>query len=105
MIGFNFVDFMIVLTGATKKVADGFMVLAKIADLDGKIIVNSPRRMVIAGDTQPAALIQTAKKDATFKALGIPRLNLERLMEKAKTGKPIPVEFPYEMIIVGLTKS
>jgi hypothetical protein len=105
MIGFNYVDFNIVLTGAPKKVADGFMVLAKVADLDGKIIVNTPRRMVIAGDTAPAALIQIAKKGATFKALGIPRLNLERLMEKAEAGKSVPVQGGYEMIIVGLTKS
>jgi hypothetical protein len=105
MIGFNYVDFTIVLTGPPKKVADGFMVLARIGDLDGKIIVNTPRRMVIAGDTAPAALIQTAKKGATFTALGIPRLNLERLMEKAETGKSVPVQGAYEMIIVGLTKS
>jgi hypothetical protein len=105
MIGFNYVDFNIVLTGAPKKVADGFMVLARIADLDGKIIVNTPRRMVIVEDTAPAALIQTAKKGAAFKALGIPRLNLERLMERAETGKSVAVQGAYEMIIVGLTKS
>jgi len=105
MIGFNYVDFNIVLTGAAKKVDDGFMVLAKIADLDGKIIVNTPRRMVIAGNTPPAALIQTAKKGSTFKALGIPRLNLERLMEKSELGESIPVQGAYEMIVVALTKT
>ena len=104
-IGFNYVDFRIVLTGAPKKVTDGFMVLAKVANLDGKIIVNSPRRMVIAGGTPAAALIATAKKDATFTVLGIPRLNLERLMEKSEAGESIPVQAAYEMIIVALTKA
>lgn len=104
-IGFNYVDFNIVLTGAAKKVADGYMVLAKVADLDGNIIVHTPRRMVIAADTAPAALIQTAKKGSTFKALGIPRLNLERLMEKAEPRKSVAVQGAYEMIIVGLTTS
>lgn len=104
-IGYNYTEFNIILTGAAKAVDDGFMVLAKVADLKGTVIVETPRRMVIVGDTPPAALIATAKKGSTFRALGIPRLNLERLMDKAKSGQSVDVQAPYEMIIVGLTKS
>ena len=104
MIGYNYVDFRIVLTGPPKKVEDGFMVLAKVQDLKGNVIVNTPRRMVIPAGTPPAALIATAKKDATFTVLGIPRLNLERLMEKAKSGQSVAVQGAYEMIVVALTK-
>jgi hypothetical protein len=105
MIGYNYTEFIMVLTSAAKKVDDGSMALARVADLDGKIIVNSPRRMVFADDTPPAALIAKAKAGARFQALGIPRLNLERLMLKAEAadGESVDVKGAYEMIVVGIT--
>lgn len=105
MIGYNYTEFILILTSAATEVADGYMALAKIADLDGKILVNSPRRMVFTGGTRPAALIATAKKGSRFQALGIPRLNLERLMAKAESGESIDVRGAYEMIIVGITEN
>lgn len=107
MIGFNYTEFTMILTSAPKKVDDGFMALAQVADLDGKILVSTPRRMVFVGDTEPAKIIAKAKKGAKFQGLGIPRLNLERLMVKANEnkGQPVDVKGAYEMIIVGITKS
>ncbi|MEO8679857.1 MAG: hypothetical protein ABI665_12465 [Vicinamibacterales bacterium] len=103
-IGYNYTEFTIVLTSVAKKVDDGYMALARVAGLDGTMLVNSPRRMVFAEGTKPAALIATAKAGAKFRTLAIPRLNLERLMEKAKNGESIDVQGAYEMIVVGLTK-
>ena len=107
MIGFNYTEFIMILAGNPKAVDDGFMVLAQVADLDGNVIVTSPRRMVFAGDTPVAELIAKAKKGARFQALGIPRLNLERLMLKAEAaaGEPVDVVGAYEMIIVGMSES
>jgi hypothetical protein len=106
MIGFNYTEFIMVLTSAAKKVDDGMMALAKVADLDGKIVVNSPRRMVFVAGTRPAALIAKAKAGSKFRALGIPRLNLERLMQKAEAanGDAVDVRGAYEMIIVGISE-
>jgi hypothetical protein len=106
MIGFNYTEFIMVLTSAAKTVDDGLMALAKVADLDGKIVVNTPRRMVFAAGTPPAALIAKAKKGAKFQALGIPRLNLERLMTKAEAadGEAVDVQGAYEMIVVGISE-
>ena len=104
-IGYNYTEFKIVLTSTATKVDDGFMALARVKALDGEDLVTIPRRMVFAQGTPPAALVAGASMGDTFRALGIPRLNLERLMEKAKSGQSVAVQAPYEMIIVGLTKS
>jgi hypothetical protein len=103
-IGFNYTEFIMVLTSAAKKVDDGLMALARVADLNGKILVNSPRRMVFTAGTRPAALVAKAKRGSKFKALGIPRLNLERLMMKAEAaaGEAVDVQGAYEMIVVGI---
>ena len=103
-IGYNYTEFTIVLTSTAKKVDDGLMALARVKSLDGQELVNIPRRMVFAHGTPPAARVAGASKGDTFRALGIPRLNLERLMEKARSGKSVAVQAPYEMIVVGLTK-
>ena len=106
MIGYNYTEFVMILTSAAKQVDDGFMALAKIASLDGKILVDTPRRMVFAAGTPPAALVEKAKKGAKFQALGIPRINLERLMMKADAadGEAVDVQGAYEMIVVGIAK-
>ncbi len=103
-IPYNYTEFTMILTSAAKAVDDGYMALAKIADLDGKVLVNSARRMVFVGGTRPAQLVATAKKGTKFQALGIPRVNLERLMAKAENGESIDVLAAYEMIIVGITE-
>jgi hypothetical protein len=105
MIGFNYTEFEMVIT-STEKVDDGVMALARIADLNGKILVNTPRRMVFAAGTRPASLVAKAKRGMKFRALGIPRLNLERLMAKAEAaaGEAVDVQGAYEMIIVGITE-
>lgn len=101
---YNYAEFTMILTSAAEEVEDGYMALATIADLDGKVIVSTPRRMVFATGTRPAELVATAKKGAKFRTLGIPRLNLERLMEKAKNGESVSVQGAYEMIVVGITE-
>ena len=103
---YNYANFRLVLTSAPEKVSDGFMVLAHVTKTKGKVLVTIPHRMVIAGDTAAAGLIAKAKKGDRFDALGIPRLNLERIMHLADEadGEPVVVTVPYEMIIVALSK-
>lgn len=101
-IGYNYVDFNLTLTSLPKLVDDGVMALATVSTLSGKTIVTTPRRMVFAANTPPAELVLKGKKGATFRALGIPRLNLERLSAKAVPGESVDVIGGYEMIIVAL---
>ncbi len=102
-IGYNYVDFRFTLTSAPKEVDDGVMVLATVSTVDGKTVLSAtPRRMVFVKNTPPAALVGKAKKGVSFRALGIPRLNLERLSAKAKPGESIDVQAPYEMIIAAI---
>jgi hypothetical protein len=99
---YNYAGFTFTVAGAPKKVADGWFVLATI---DG--VVETPRRMVIAAGTPPADLVAKAKKGQRYEALGIPRINLERI-DAALAGHPnedITVTGAYEMIIVGLAKA
>lgn len=102
-IGYNYVEFRFTLTSAPKVVDDGVMALATVSTVDGKTVLTStPRRMVCAEGTPPAAIVGKAKKGVSFRALGIPRLNLERLAAKAKPGESIDVQAPYEMIVVAI---
>jgi hypothetical protein len=97
--GYNYAAFPLTIAGQPKKVADGFMVLATIDN-----VVTDPRRMVVAEDTPAAALVEHTAEGAKFTALGIPRVNLERLdAEAAKSpGTTVTVVAAYEMIIVAL---
>lgn len=98
---YNYTSFVFTVAGKPRKKADGWFVMATV---DG--ITAAPRRMVIAADTPPAALIATAGKGMRFEATGIPRINLERVDFELKhhpqgvTG----VTGAYEMIIVALAK-
>jgi hypothetical protein len=60
--------------------------------------------MVIAADTPAATLVEHAATGAKFTALGIPRVNLERLAaEAAKSpGTTVTVDAAYEIVIVAL---
>lgn len=100
---YNYVEFRMTLTSAPTIVEDGVIALATVSTVDGNTTLSAtPRRMVFAANTPPADRVRTAKKGVSFRALGIPRLNLERLAEKAKPGESIDVLAPYEMIIVAL---
>jgi hypothetical protein len=98
---YNYAAFTFTVAGKPEHVADGWFVLATI---DG--VVNDPRRMVIVDGTAPATLIATAKKNMRYKAVGVPRINLERIDDliAQHPHETIPVSGAYEMIIVLLAK-
>ena len=98
---YNYAGFRFTVAGKPKKVADGWFVLATI---DG--VVSDPRRMVAAEGTSPAALIATAQKGMRYQAVGVPRINLERIDDviSKHPHETIPVSAAYEMILVTLAK-
>ena len=105
--GYNYTEFDAVLAGNAIDMNDGVFVLANILDKKGgKSVVASPRRLVFAKDT-PAARVFVAgnhKKGAAWRLLGIPRVNLDKLMADAEEhrGEDVSVRGTYEMIVVGV---
>lgn len=98
---YNYASFRFTSAGKPKKLADGWSVLARV---DG--VPDSIRRMVAPDGTPPAALLAAAAKGHKFEAVGIPRINLERIeaVLAENPGVKTPVRGAYEMILVSLKK-
>lgn len=65
-----------------------------------------PLRMVFVKDTPPARVLrQAAQAQRTLHAVGIPRINLARVVELTKSGsdRRSAIHLPYEMIIVAVS--
>lgn len=73
---------------------------------NGTSVVSMPRRLVFAhGTTAHDDLVPlNAKKGTELKVLGIPRVNLDILMDEANKnpGQTTTVQGAYEMIVVGI---
>ena len=99
---YNYAAFTIVLAGAPKKIADGVVVLADVRGPDDASLVASPRRMVFVEGTRPAEIALNAKKGDRFEAIGVPRVNLDRVWALSVEGQAVNLKGAYEMIIVGI---
>ncbi len=104
--GFNYTEFDAVLAGAPSHVNDATFVLADIIDNEGNSVVAKPRRLVITDGTKAADAFAATKpkKGTKLTILGIPRVNLDKLMDEAvKTpGEEVAVKGAYEIIVVGI---
>ncbi|MGH9347699.1 MAG: hypothetical protein ACRD26_10585 [Vicinamibacterales bacterium] len=115
--GFNYSRFAMVLTSLPKPTVKrspdgksridegGLVVLARVETLDGKqVLTAAPRRMVFVPGTAPRNRVATAQIGDRFQVIGIPRINLERLMKSAnaKPGRSVAVKGAYEIIVVGM---
>ena len=100
---YNYVGFDMRLTSGPKAVADGTFVLAEVLDAEGNAVVDKPRRMAFLAGTAAEKIVQKATVGSRLAALGIPRVNLERVNRLLADGGPGPmaVKLPYEMIIVA----
>lgn len=99
---FNYAEFVLEVEGTALTVEDGGFVLASVFDLEKHPLVEDPRRMVFVKDSRPAQLLTKSKVGQRFRAIGIPRLNLDALMHEARTNEDIPVIGCYEIIILGI---
>jgi hypothetical protein len=106
MAGHNYTEFDAVLSGAPLHVNDATFVLADIQTPSGKSVVARPIRLVITDGTDVATAFASKKprKGTKLKALGIPRVNLDILMDQAEDtpGELVKVLGAYEIIIVGI---
>ncbi|MGH9314840.1 MAG: hypothetical protein ACRD1S_16780 [Vicinamibacterales bacterium] len=103
---FNYAHFHMVMTSGAKAINGGLVANANVVLPDGTSLVASPRRMVFVGGTQPAAIAAKAKPGDRFEAIGIPRVNLDRVWAMAKNaaGQAVDVKGAYELIIVGIVE-
>lgn len=102
---YNYVEFDIELTHAPKAVSDGFIASARITVDDGdETVVEGERRMIFVAGTKAAEAIADASAGDRFTVLGIPRINLKRVLTLVAQHGTSQFEtgLPYEMIIVGV---
>jgi hypothetical protein len=104
--GFNYTEFEAVLAGKPMHINDATFVLADVLDDAGNSVVAKPRRLVIADETKVAAAFaaKSPKKGTKMTVLGIPRVNLDKLMDEAEQapGETVVVKGAYEIIVVGV---
>jgi len=107
MAGYNYVEFIMELSGDQKEVTDGRFVFASVRDLEGELLVRN-RRMVFVRGTEPEKIVKTLKKGDRLHVLGIPRIDLALLSWRAKNYKKRPEvltwNLPYEIIVVAAYK-
>lgn len=114
--GYNYADFVIRLAEFPKEIKKNedkpgrYMALAEVLDSDcsvikskGAEVVPGPRRMVFV-EQDAKKVVGSAKSGATFRVMGIPRINLERLtfyLNHPDQFNGKKVALPYEMIVIG----
>jgi hypothetical protein len=99
---FNYTEFILEVAAPRKDVADGAFVDAKILDLQNHELVGESRRMVVVKGTRPATVIGAAPVGAHIQVLGIPRIDLDRVVRKVSAGHKDVVPGAYEMIILAV---
>jgi len=106
MAGYNIVEFILEVNGPQKQVQDGTMVLCRVLDTEGEILVRN-RRMVFVGGTEPEKRLKNLGADQKrLHVLGIPRIDLAlvqwRLDNRDDQREPLTWNLPYEMIIAAV---
>jgi hypothetical protein len=120
--GYNYADFVIRLNESPQEIVNDsarpepgrYMAQAQVLDTDcteivdkktKQQIISGPRRMVFV-ENDAKKVMGSAKAGSTFHVMGIPRINLERLVfylnhpDQLDKKKP---RLPYEMIIISAT--
>ena len=106
-VGFNYTEFDARLAGNPVEINDAVFALADILTAkNGTTVTAEPRRLVFAKETAAAQkfLSMNPKKGTAIRVLGIPRVNLDQLMDHAEDdpGVEVAVRGTYEIIVVGI---
>ncbi|HXF48797.1 MAG TPA: hypothetical protein VNL73_05160 [Verrucomicrobiae bacterium] len=105
MAGYNYVEFIMEITGEQKVVDDGRFVMASVLDLDEEMLVYN-RRMVFIKDSPPELKVKDLKPGDRLHVLGIPRISLKlidwRIDNRQTRPEALDWDLPYEMIIVAV---
>jgi hypothetical protein len=106
-VGFNYTEFDATLAGTPIDVNDAiFASVNVLSKKNGAAVTAEPRRLVFTKGTAAADKFLAAHpvKGTAIKVLGIPRVNLDALMDKAEDtpGQEVAVRGAYEIIVVGM---
>ncbi len=105
-IGFNYTEFEAVLAGTPFHLNDATFALADIQTDAGKSVVVNPIRLVVADTTKAATAFsaKSPKKGTKVRVIGIPRVNLDILMDEAEKspGVTVTMKGAYEIIVIGI---
>jgi hypothetical protein len=106
--GFNYVAFIMEITGDQLEVPDGRFMMAKVHDLEGEVLVHN-RRMVFIKNTPPEQLVHNMAKGSCLSVLGIPRIDLAVISWRTHNARTRPGvltwTLPYEMVIVAAQRT
>lgn len=103
--GFNYVEFQMQLNHDPVEIEDGTVVMSRVQDLDGELLVRN-RRMVFVKDTPAEEAVRDLRKGQTLHVLGIPRINLAlvswRTHNAGRRPEVLTWQLPYEIVVVGV---
>ena len=105
----NYAEFVMELAGKPRGVGDGYIVPAKVYEVGNfeQPIVKRNRRMIFVKDSPPADKVRDLVKGDTLRVIGIPRVNLNKVLSIADNlaaNEQYDGPLPYEMIIVAVLK-
>jgi hypothetical protein len=99
---YNYAKFKFKVAGTPNQLSDGWAAQVKVEG----VVTDSTRRVVAPNRTGPATLLSKAVAGGRYEAIGIPRIDLRRIEQAAKShpNQEINVPGAYEMILVSLKK-
>ena len=104
-IGYNYVNFQMVLNEKPFKLSDGAVAMARVQDSEGHLLLRA-KRMVFVQDTAPEVAVRDLGASACLRVLGIPRIDLAlvswRVKNRSDERDPLNWNLPYEIIVVGV---
>ncbi|HEV8613727.1 MAG TPA: hypothetical protein VGQ73_09450 [Gemmatimonadales bacterium] len=103
---YNDVHFLMQLSDGPQLVADGGrFVTASALDLDGNLLVDS-LRMVLVKDSPPERAVRALKPGARLEVWGLPRVSFAEISRRIGAAPTNPAELkgklPYEIIVLGM---
>lgn len=105
MAGYNYVKFIMEISGESQVVEDGRMVFVKVRDMEGELLVRN-RRMVMVKDSEVEKKTRDKPAGTRVIVLGLPRINLSLVswrVQASKGGREDVLKWnlPYEIIVAG----
>jgi hypothetical protein len=105
MAGYNYVEFVMEINSEPLEVEDGVLVMCKVRDLQGELLVHN-RRMVMVKDSEVERNVRGRPKGTKLHVLGLPRINLSlvswRVQAAAQGRKEVLTwGLPYEILANG----
>jgi hypothetical protein len=105
-VGYNYTEFDAVLAGKPFHINDATFAMADIRNSQDQSVVARPIRLVVADTTKvsTAFIAKSPVKGTRLEVIGIPRVNLDKLVDISSQhpGETVAVKGAYEIIVIGI---